>query len=50
MTTSIRTLIASNEIPKRPSELLAQIHAHMAVLQNIDTAGIPSVSLEGLVD
>lgn len=25
--------------PRRPSELLSALHAHMAVLQNIDTAG-----------
>lgn len=38
MTKSIQDLIKVENMPKRPSELLAQIHAHMAVLQNIDTA------------
>uniref|UniRef100_A0A9J2PDS2 Membrane-associated protein gex-3 n=1 Tax=Ascaris lumbricoides TaxID=6252 RepID=A0A9J2PDS2_ASCLU len=38
LTSSLRSLIMAGDHPRRPSELLSALHAHMAVLQNIDTA------------
>ncbi|VDM37485.1 unnamed protein product [Toxocara canis] len=37
LTSSLQSLIMAGEHPRRPSELLSALHAHMAVLQNIDT-------------